>query len=134
MSDFNYQQLDTGIRCVVRLLHCWGYETSDSGDGQVRRGRKNTPPGLERRAYVVINAHAGWGLSASQSSSLQYRLEHAGVFVTHQGRPGATIQFTYCPASGNTTITLMDLSDDDLPAGLRAELEAEIAGEEGGDE
>lgn len=130
MTSFDYQSLDPGIRCVVRLLHRWGYETIGSGDGRVRRGNKNSPPGMERRAYVVINAHAGWGLSVSQSDSLAYRVEFRddgpGAPVTPQGQPGATIQYVYCPVSHDSTITLMDLSDADLPDALRAELEEEI--------
>lgn len=31
--DFDYSQLSPGIRKLVKLLHTWGYETTDSGDG-----------------------------------------------------------------------------------------------------
>lgn len=31
--DFDYDQLDAGIRDVVRRLHAQGFETTDSGDG-----------------------------------------------------------------------------------------------------
>jgi hypothetical protein len=33
MDDFDYEQLDAGIRDVVRLLRGFGFETCDSGDG-----------------------------------------------------------------------------------------------------
>ncbi len=33
MSDFDYEQIDPGIRDTVRLLRDAGFETTDSGDG-----------------------------------------------------------------------------------------------------
>lgn len=32
-EDFDYTQLDPGIQDIVRQLHAWGFETTDSGDG-----------------------------------------------------------------------------------------------------
>jgi len=32
-DDLDYEQLDPGIREVVRLLRAYGYDTTDSGDG-----------------------------------------------------------------------------------------------------
>jgi hypothetical protein len=34
MDDFDYEQLNPGIRDLVKTLHELGYETSDSGDGK----------------------------------------------------------------------------------------------------
>lgn len=37
MKDFDYEQLDPGIRDLVRAVHAAGFETTDSGDGVTKK-------------------------------------------------------------------------------------------------
>jgi len=134
MDNFDYTQLDPGIRCVVRLLHRWGYETSDSGDGVTKQASgEYDERDLMAVPHVVIvgrtihRSYENMRMIDVHANMLMKDLAAEGVPVTPQGLPGASIQYDYCPASGTSMIILMDLSDDDLPDALRAELEAEIA-------
>lgn len=136
MTTFDYTQLDPGIRCVVRLLHRWGYETSDSGDGRTKQasGLYDERDLMAMPHVVVTNLGNAQFNSPHYARLLVEYLAREGVEVTPQGEDGASIQYDYCPILDTAFIILMDLSDDDLPDALRAELEAEIAGEEGGNE
>lgn len=134
MTTIDYTQLDPGIRCVVRLLHRWGYETSDSGDGRTKQASGlYDERDLIAVPHVVITGKLPWSMlegttmNTDAARFLMWELNQAGIPVACQGEPGASIQYDYCPASDSATIMLMDLSDDDLPERLRAELEAEIA-------
>lgn len=129
MSNFNYQSLDPGIRCVVRLLHRWGYETSDSGDGRTKQasGEYGERDLIDVPHVVIVGMNAISYMGQGVAYGLMKDLRHqADIIITPQGDTGASIQYDYCPASCTSTIMLMDLSDDDLPDALRAELEAEI--------
>lgn len=127
MTSFDYRHLDPGIRCVVRLLHRWHYETTDSGDGKTKQSSGlYDESDLIPVPHVVITGFANLRLLKSTALGLMLDLREEGIVVSPQGEPGASIQYDFCPASNTSTILLMDLSDDDLPDELRTELEKEI--------
>jgi hypothetical protein len=107
----NYNKLDPGIRNVVRLLHYWGYKTTDSGDGVTKL---DFP-------HVVLNVHSRNVLW--DANFLRGRLIAIGIDVVPHGPDGGvSIQATYDPSSPDIVVMLMGLTDDMLPDELVAKL------------
>lgn len=103
-----WDELDVGVRGVVRLLNENGFETCDSGDGKSKFGEDGKPlpewksdnPDFE---WVMDIPHVAMGVPADrlavECDRLLEVLTKAGVKVDTQGlEETPTIQGTYDPA------------------------------------
>ena len=104
---FDYESLNPGVRGAVRLLHQWGFETCDSGDGMTGDHECD-----REGAYIVIVSTPE--TLAWDADRLKERLEGIEIDVTPQGQPGPSVQANYCPADYMALIDLHDLSDVEL--------------------
>lgn len=51
----NYDELDPGIRHVVRLLRSYGFETTDSGDGVSKRTALDDLDPFDREVWLITD-------------------------------------------------------------------------------
>lgn len=91
MTDFDYGQLDPGIRDTVRLLREADFETTDSGDGRTKPVEERTMPG--RHVVAVLSACEPTKLSADRMAALL--------------GPGWFVQATYSPDDGQVVLVAM---------------------------
>lgn len=103
-TPIDYEQIDSGVRRLVRWLNEHGYETPDSGDG--------VSGGLDE-PYVVLRSTRS--TMVDDADRLAADLASAGVVIGHPVE-GAFIQATYCPGDGYALLTLWGVSDAALPA------------------
>lgn len=119
-----YEDLDPGIREVVRLVNSLGFKTADSGDGVSKRG---TPMegGMLGTPHVAIPCGVP-DLLVPLSNRLFAELKRLGVrfgltreeveeLAGPQGGveygDGVFIEATYSPVDGGCTILLLGLDD-----------------------
>lgn len=125
-----YEDLDPGIREVVRLVNSLGFKTADSGDGVSKRG---TPmeDGMLGIPHVAIPCGVP-DLLVPLSNRLFAELKRLGVRfglareeVEELAGPqdagaefgdGVSIEATYDPADGGGIIMLLGLDDELLEA------------------
>ena len=103
-----YDDLDPGIREVVRWLNDNGFDTNDSGDGKAKFNEDGTPlpdwASPEDQGYDCVIPHPHVVMSCPvenlgpECDRLRDLLLAAGVDIGAQGPDGeATIQGTYDP-------------------------------------
>lgn len=116
MSEFDYDQLDPGIRRTVKTLRTWGFDTTDSGDGK-KVGMECALP----FPHVAMLSHPDeLALDAEYLRGLvDACLALRGQRVQSMGEdPGAqvSIQASYDPVSKTGLLELFGFSDELLPA------------------
>lgn len=113
MKDFDYQKLSPNIRRVVKQLHDWRYETTDSGDGT------NHKEGMECAfPYPMVSIDTSIMPSpyvcADTLHSMFKRLR-VPRGEKCSGGPVRSIQVGYSSADCIVTMLLLGVSDSDLP-------------------
>jgi len=122
MSDsVPWNDLDPGIRDVVRLLHDNGFDTCDSGDGKSKFNTEGEPLlGTCDCAmpFPHVVANCSGALLVAECHRLKDLLRTRGVVVEAQGPDGdsTSIQASYDPVSEVGVILLLDLDDARLAA------------------
>lgn len=104
--DLNYDELDPGIRKLVRLLNERNFLTSDSGDGVSK------PP--EARVIDVPHVY----MTTTPQSMIREAHRLAALLMVHLKAelvPGM-IQATFDPVDGSASLAVMDVNDDMLKA------------------
>ncbi len=118
-SNFDYEELSPNIRRVVRRLHDWGYETTDSGDGsQHKEGMGCAVP----YPMVAIRYRGSLLDMVSYADLLHNSLIDAGVSMGIQLDEGEgplnvvtrSVEVSYSTADRTTTMLLIGVSDSDL--------------------
>lgn len=121
LSEADYEEIDPGIREVVRFLRGHGFDTTDSGDGKTKFPDGPDQPPVDACAMPMANvailvepAHL-----VDEADRLCALLEGAGVKVgALSGGPEddelVEIQAGYDPADGSSVIVLMFLDDAKL--------------------
>lgn len=104
----NYNEIDPGVRRLVRWLNDRGYRTTDSGDGVTKVGTMDC---ALRVANVAILATC-FDLVQEARSLLE---DFAKIGVIVENIEGATIQATYSPIDNVAVILLLGVSDEHLP-------------------
>lgn len=107
MSELNLEELDPGIREVVRRLRKAGFNTTDSGDGVSK-------PEMEC-ALDVPNVHMVFP-NDWDSEGAYWDTNRLLKVVTSWGvevKPG-DIQLTYCPVQESSILSLFNISDEDI--------------------
>ena len=108
LGDINYDDLDPGIREVVRRLNDALFTTTDSGDGAskvewIEDGEAEDFP------HVVITVASDE--IEIETNRLKNLVESWGVCVEPVGYSPVWIQATYDPCDGLATIMLAGVSD-----------------------
>jgi hypothetical protein len=123
--SINYNELDPGIRKVVRLLNDNGYTTTDSGDGYSKKGTDQEECMLEIPNVVILTDRENL---LNEADRLLALLTEQGV----QGGPdqttveelagpqpegtefgdGVMIEASYDPEGQSSVILLTGLDDD----------------------
>lgn len=116
MSGFDYDELDPGIREVVRLLRAHGLHTCDSGDGVTKLGEMGCA--LPYPNVVVQCAPAD---IASTADLMLAVLANAGVEVLPLGPDShesgdPTIEASYDPTNRIAVVVLTNVDDSRLAA------------------
>lgn len=108
MTALNYDELDPGIREVVRFLNEAGFTTTDSGDGV-------TKPPDEDCVIPVPNVHipVPATVAVAESHKVMQLLEGCGVMFdpTHPDDPEPSIQLTYSPTDETAIVSVYGLND-----------------------
>lgn len=104
-EDIDYEQLDPGIRKVVRWLRENGFNTTDSGDGETKSDG----------ARVFDMPHVAIRCTRRDLITEADRLED--LIVTHLRHcyDGIHIEGTYDPGDRSCVLLLLRLSDWMLP-------------------
>lgn len=95
-----YEQLDPGIREVVRFIRSEGYVTTDSGDG------KTKPPGPDVLPYPHVACQVPVMPSVITHADHLRRLMQMGEAIG-KVPPGWQVQLTYDPATDHTRTIVM---------------------------
>ena len=109
----NYDELDAGVRRLVRWLRKNRFDTTDSGDG--------TKVGMECAwdCPMVSIREKDPSRLVSETVRLHALLESVGVHATPAAAPDVVtapaIQANYDPVSGVSLITVTNVTDADLP-------------------
>jgi hypothetical protein len=127
-----YDELDPGIREVVRLLNDNGFNTTDSGDGRSKKGTEQEECMWEVPNVVILSRR---NVLLDEADALLELLKEQGVrcgpdlaTVEELAGPqpegtefedGVLIQATYDP-DGHSAVILLTGLDDDLLAQCRA--------------
>ncbi len=112
-DDFNYDELDPGIRETVHRLHELGYTTTDSGDGKAKVGQMGCAMGVPNVVIQVTDpTELTW-----VAMTLFHELEAAGIRVQEISEDDecVSIQASFDPVSGVATILLLGLDDAGWP-------------------
>ncbi len=123
-TEFDYDQLDPGIRQTVRLIHEFGFETTDSGDGITKIGVMECALPF---AHVVIKVPDGENpVDATDRleemlACLRLRAESLGPDGEEYPEDACFLELRYEPG-GSSQILLMHLNDEKLSyMGIRPE-------------
>lgn len=92
MSEFNYNELDQGIRVIVRSLREAGFKTTDSGDGVSKPADERV---FECRHVVAAVNHDAMVSESHRMASLL--------------GSGWQVEATYWPASGYAVLLATEL-------------------------
>jgi hypothetical protein len=100
LSDLDYEDIDVGVRVLVRRLRAKGFDTCDSGDGT------KTGMGCARdHAHVTIQVKPDD--LVSEARRLRDEVGYVGVFrLGPIGSGGWSIQATYDPCDESAFIDL----------------------------
>lgn len=105
LPDINYEELDPGIRQVVRLLRTNGFDTCDSGDGKAKVAAMECA-----LAFPHVAMKCGRASLIEEADRLYSLLRALNL-------RDFTIQATYDPAPGMPSVLMvMDLDDQMLAA------------------
>lgn len=110
MADIDYDDLDPGIRRVVRLLNQHGFRTSDSGDGS----KAATMPCAVDYPMVVIPVDGQGEMVADRVFRLLTTHSTISWEPTMTGLRYPQVDYCYLPAYGNGVVTVQNLLDVDL--------------------
>ncbi len=107
--SFDYDQLDPGIRGVVRVLHQNGYETTDSGDGVTKPAAGWPAKELIDGPHVAVRVPDGADIRDWSGRLLAtLRWDAKDTSKLH-------IETTFSPTDGMTTCLVCGLDDSMLP-------------------
>lgn len=106
MSDIPYDDLDPGIRETVRRLAAWGFEPTDSGDGETKRAAGNDPCETEPHVYMIVDS----AKLVSESHRLHDALLDADVHA-----PDIRIEASYSPYECIGILALHNVNDRAWP-------------------
>lgn len=107
-----YESLSPKIRKLVRLLHGWGYETTDSGDGS------NAEEGMECAVpfpMVVVQLN-DWtsGLEIEAIALWEHLKEKAHVPMGQSSETGLRKVEASYEVGGSRLLLVLHVTDDDL--------------------
>ena len=109
MTDFNYDELDSGIRETVRWLRDRGYDTTDSGDG-VSKGGTEQASTMLNFPHVVIRIVPNKMIHESVRL-WETLVEHGIDFEPKNPGYDPGIEVNYSPLDGVATIMLLEIDD-----------------------
>jgi hypothetical protein len=108
--NFNYDQLNPGIRRVVRFLHVHLFESINSGDGRTHVCECDAD-------YPFVTIRVAPSLMAQEADRLYKLLTDEGIEFTGTDEEGhgTSIEATYWPADGEDAwISLLGVDDEML--------------------
>lgn len=91
-----YDELDPGIRETVRLLHSWGRETTDSGDGKHK--------GLDGEPVPHVYIASTKDLVIEEADALRAQFNGCGITC-------GQVQATYSPDDGYAMVSIHGIDD-----------------------
>lgn len=104
--EFDYEKLSPNIRKLVKLLHYWGYETTDSGDGtNAKEGMECAVP----EPMVVVQIASGDLVGSAQA--LVGRLYGVGVKM---GVGHRRVDASYSSEDDLHLLLVLNVTDEDL--------------------
>lgn len=111
LGDIDYDELDPGIREVVRRLNDAHFTTTDSGDGyskaeHIASGDAEAIP----HVYILVEA----GTIVAECERLMALVESWGLVVDAVGEGPIWIQATYDPTSAAGVVMLAGVLDVDI--------------------
>lgn len=108
MAAPNYDELDPGIREVVRFLNEAGFTTTDSGDGVSKTDPDGCHLDIANVHLIVSTAEA-----VAESHKVSDLFEGCGVMFSpaHPDAPEPSIQLTYNPHDGVAIVSVYGLDD-----------------------
>ncbi len=106
-KDFDYDQLDPGIRKVVRFLHEHNFDTTDSGDGETKT---DMPCAMEMPNVAIVVA-SQFDLIDEADRLLWLLKRHLSERVLDE----IHIEASYDPMDGSCILLLLRLHDRMLP-------------------
>ena len=119
MSICNYNELDPGIREVVKLLRDHGFITCDSGDGKTK---KVVDAGEEGQFYTCALPQPNVFMQVEPAKALKdeadrlCRLIDTLKLPTEPIETAVAIQANYSPQDGKAFLELYNLDDKKLAA------------------
>lgn len=110
MTEAEYNNLDPGIRNVVRFLRAWEFNTTDSGDGVSKVGTELEAEMIHRPHVVMTTDRA---TLLNEADRLVAVLGTQGIQVQAQHMSaGIHIQASYDPIDGICTLVLFGVNDE----------------------
>ena len=107
MSNIDYDELDPGIRRLVRKLRDAGFETVDSGDGYSKEGVYEDFLPFPHVAMLSTPSHL-----VADADRLMACLEEWGVsFEPKDPETDIQIEASYSPVDGHTVLLLSNVDD-----------------------
>lgn len=121
IDDIKYEELDIGIRNLVRLLRSKGFETTDSGDGK-SKFENNTACCAEPVSNVYIEVNATRMVAEShrlmeviRDNTIEGTLESTiRNEELEMDVPRVLIEASYSPIEGTAILMIHGLLDSDL--------------------
>jgi len=112
IDDFNYDELDPGIRETVKWLRSLGHDTTDSGDGRSKPADWYESGEALPYPHVYIQTGLGHKCLIDTAHTLLVQLELADIDVQPQNPEGKPyIQATYDPVNQLGIIELCNVDD-----------------------
>lgn len=111
-DDFNYEQLDPGIRKTVRVLRNLGYKTTDSGDGVSKFAGKSDEEKAELSAVGTLSMPHVF-INVEDPRDLQMEADQLWALVETLSKDGPSdleprIEAVYWPQSNLAMLCLFD--------------------------
>ena len=100
MEDINYDELDPGIRNLVRTLRCTGFNTTDSGDGSKAKDMECALP------FPMVTI-------TTTRDSMCDEADRLAVLMDAEEDEGWVIEASYSP-DGPAVIILMQKPYEDI--------------------
>lgn len=120
-GDFDYEQLDPGIRDVVRQLHAWEFHTCDSGDGVTKISDPEWKESLDAGQliefpHVIIEVVPL--MLATEAQRLMLQLQELGIDLGNNGEGmfenKPNIACSYDPVDNKAFMVLCHVNNDVL--------------------
>lgn len=109
-GDINYDELDPGIREVVRWLRYLGFDTTDSGDGVTKVGEMACAI-AEPHVFMVVNDFE----LLDDADTLHTECSQLGLPAFDPNTmKGFKIEATYDPADASAILALYGVNDEML--------------------